>query len=935
MDVHMSGMPASAASSSSSLPIHRLRFLPVSPSAPTALALSPEPVAATGRSLLAIGRQNGSIDLCTWVAGHHGAVAKGWLPQTTLLPSGTSPKKIESLAFAITSGEDYGPNKLRLFSVSGGSMLTEHYLPAEYGPSARFAQRSASRKSPIEIPGTARILSSQGGVIWCMSVSPLARYVALGCEDGHIRMIDIRDNRFEHLSHTNAAKAGVGECVAKTDMAKTRIVSLAWGPPNKKQKTLTPAQKARTTAAAQTTSDSDSDSDEEEDDWTESFLLAGTTSSLALIYALPTGRVSQKLLLPKARNEQTIVWSVTVLPDKTLVTGDSLGFVTLYDAKSRVPLSDGRFQVHDKGADILCLTVGSDGKTLYSGSVDQKVSEFALLGKKWVHTATRRLHAHDVKAVVVDPPLSPIRTQRSTITPILISASADFNLVLTPAAPPSEGSIIKSKGKKAGKTGEAAQSPSSNPVSSNAFVTFASTTQRRMPYVPAASAGSSLAGSGVGDVSLCSARGWAVLRTEKAIEIWEVQKEAAPVEAAMPPAQPSAPYRCLLQMELTKRRSRLVSHSVSPDGQLLAVSDLYETKLYSLKVSLGELQPRKIKSFSTIFGARQEAPASSAMTFTADGRLAFASWPTGSVYIVSVSATADCSIVKAWSASNAVQGRRAVTGRGAAKANGQVNGHSNGQSAASSGSESDSDEEDQGNKSMSRIDHLVVTPDLQFLICTAGQHIFSYNLDVLSPHPRLLPSLPCRPVGIACHPNNADVAAVALQDGSIRIVHLEEGASSEQPKWKSLAKAIANKVASVRDGPSGIKWVNSPAGAILVLHGATWLLTARENPNVPLQGDSSVAGVNGAAGTRRRTRLAVELTSSSEDDRQGRDGAEADSPWWTIRSTFRYQPLVHVGPLRPMGSETSEEGLAIIERPFFELARDLGGAWKRQRKFGQ
>lgn len=117
---------------SASLSTHRLRFLPFTPSAPTSLALSPNPIGSTGRSLLAIGRQNGSIDLCVWVDGADGSVAKGWINHTTLIFTGTTPKKIESLAFAQTSSENYGPDRLRLFSISGGSVLTEHFLPEEF-----------------------------------------------------------------------------------------------------------------------------------------------------------------------------------------------------------------------------------------------------------------------------------------------------------------------------------------------------------------------------------------------------------------------------------------------------------------------------------------------------------------------------------------------------------------------------------------------------------------------------------------------------------------------------------------------------------------------------------------------------------------------------------------------------------------------------------
>lgn len=934
---------------SAALSIHRMRFLPFTPSAPTALALSPNPVGSTGRSLLAIGRQNGNIDLCTWVAGAEGSVPKGWVTHTTLISTGATSKKIESLAFAQTSSENYGPDRLRLFSISGGTLVTEHFLPEEFTfPGKVFShQRSAGN----HVLGSTRTLPSQGGVIWCMASSPLSRYIALGCEDGHVRIVDIREGRFEHLAISNAAKAGVGEAATRSDRAKTRIVSVAWGPPQHKQKQAKP-KPYKTAARAASDSDSDSDSDDDDDDWSESYFIAGTTSSVALLFALSTGRLTQRLMLPKARSEQTIVWSVAVLPDHTLVTGDSLGFVTFYDAATKVPLPEGRFQVHDKGADVLCLTVGPDGKTIYSGSVDQKVSEFVMLNKKWIHTATRRLHAHDVKAVVVDPPLSPTKgsIDLKGIVPVLISASADFNIVLTPASPPSEINVRTHKVSRRKKSHlEAIADSAQNPISSNPLTTFSSTTQRRIPYVPQSNAGSALAGSGAGTLRVCSQRGWLVLRTDSAVEIWEIQAQTEHQNEgpAAGPNQNAAPYRQLLRMDMAKRKSKLISHAISSDGQFLAISDLSETKVFSLRVSLGELEPKLIKSFKTALQDTDAPPASSGMCFTPDGRLILSTWPDGIIYVVALDTKSACKIVKKWNIAQATNGKRAITGRLASqsKTNGaKKNGQGEDDDDVSSGSEEDEDDDEDSTSSAKsnqhRIDHLIVTPDSQYLVCCASNHIWTYNLDVLSPHPRLLPSLPCRPVGIACHPTEPGVAAAALQDGSLRILQWDEGLTSHaRAKWDALASGVMAKIANVRDHPSGITWLSSAYGPLLVVHGATWLLTIREKEG------SDVGSASGGVGhNKRRSRGMVQEEAEEKSAHANANAAtseEPESPYWTIKLTFRYQPLVHVAGIRPVGGQQGNgatanfPSLALVERPFFELAGSLDGAWKRERRYGQ
>ncbi|CAO1617711.1 unnamed protein product [Sympodiomycopsis kandeliae] len=943
-----------------SLSIHRLRFLPFSPSAPTSLALSPHPVGATGRSLLAIGRQNGNIDLCTWVAGVEGSVAKGWVNQTTLVSRSGTSKKIESLSFAQTTGENYGPDRLRLFSISGGSVLTEHTLPYEFTFPGKVFSHQAKFEASQQVVGTTRTLTSGGGVIWCMAVSPLSRYIAVGCEDGHVRIIDIRQGRFEHLALSNAAKGGVGEAVPRMDRAKTRIVSLAWGASLEKPRQQKSQPFRRASKPNQSdSSDSDSD-DDEEDNWTESYILAGTTSSSALLFTLSTGRLNQKLLLPKARNEQTIVWSVTVLPDQTLVTGDSLGFVTFYDAATKVPLPEGRFQVHDKGADVLCLTVGSDGKTVYSGSVDQKVSEFALLGKKWAHTATRRLHAHDVKAVVIDPPRGPKTKGPGKLdgnVPVLVSASADFNIVLTPASPPSEinARLHRRKQDRNGKgVASAIENADQNPVSSNPMTTFGSTTQRRIPYVPASNAGSAFAGNGAGSIRVCAARGWIVMRSEKAIEIWEVQNQAAQPLNQGPlagPSQNAAPYRRLLQMVMGKERSRLISHAISADGQYLAISDMSETRVFSLRVSLGELTPKIVKTFSRLL-VTTPVPPSSAMTFTPDGRLIMAGWPNMTVRVVIINPEGLCQVIKNWTIGTGITGKRAVAGRGASRsadAGHASNGSSkNGQEEEVEVDEDEDEDEEDGYSSdgltrtemthkndaviekecreanKHRIDHLVVSADSQYLLCSSNSHIWTYNLDLMPKYAKLLPSLSSKPVGLAFHPANSNIAATALQDGSVKIFQLEEEGGNSNERWNSLSSEIQAKISGVRDHPTGITWMNnSSTGPLLVINGSTWLLTARENPN-------STFSHGATTGTKRRTRNSIHVAE------------EEASSNWIIKLTFRYQPLVYVASLDPVnvnsegqGEETTTTSLAVIERPFFELAGNLKGVWKREKRYGQ
>ncbi len=142
--------------SASSVAIHRVRFVNWSPSTVTALAVSPA-FSGAARGLLAIGRHNGNIELCTWVGPRAAqksefddrsfqSDAAGWAVHTVL--PGQVNSKIEHLCFANPPTQDATqPRRLRLFSISGGSIVTEHFIPC-ISPSSVRAQLPAPTTTP-------------------------------------------------------------------------------------------------------------------------------------------------------------------------------------------------------------------------------------------------------------------------------------------------------------------------------------------------------------------------------------------------------------------------------------------------------------------------------------------------------------------------------------------------------------------------------------------------------------------------------------------------------------------------------------------------------------------------------------------------------------------------------------------------------------------
>ena len=922
--------------------LHRVRFVDWAPSAVTSIAFLPVQ-ASSSRSLMAVGHENGNIDLCVWVQDDDlpssslrksetttPVLPKGWLVDTTLV--GAIPSKIDTLAFVLTASDTLSVLP-RLFSTSGGSIVTEHFLPPHLLQTLRdgghttyssLAAQSLSMQAS-KLAGTTRTISSQGGSIWCMAASPMGRYLAIGCEDGHVRIVDVQDGRFELLAGSKSARrmgdGSIGGVVGTLDRAKTRVVSLAWGPPRRR---------AGVARSSELDGRSDSDSeDEDNDDWEESFILGGTTHSSALIWSLSTGRVENKLLVDKSRNEQTIVWSVALLSDGTLILGDSLGHVSFFDAKSRTLISGGRFANHGKGADVLTICVGPDEKSVYSAGLDQKVVEYALVEQgqqaKWISTASRRLHAHDIRALAIDPPAQLHRRPGGGIdrVPILVSGGSDFNLVFTPSSPPSQLARLAVSNKKKAVKGSAmrqaiARFDDVNPISTSPLTTFADTIQRRVSFVPPTGRGSALGGGGV--VRICPSQKWLLLRREKSLGIWQLP-ETGGEAVANDDVAPS--WTKVLEMQV-KLRSNIVCAEISNDARYIAVSDVYETKLYEMELVGQEVVPRKVKSFAHAFAGKglQACPGSSAIAFSPESsRIILASYPGSFLHVVELprrNGEGGCKVVKSFDDHRKRSVGRAVAGR-KDPSRPSSNGHS-GNGATNGIRNSDtsdySDDGDDGEKAeakgdrnaYTRIDLLHISPDGQYLVSIdSSKRINSYSLDTLHYY-RPLPSPSQLPTSVAFDLSNPSRLCLVLPTNQIIVYDLEERHQEARSSQDiAMERAVMEKIVTIRESAIGATWLTSSQ---LLLWGSTWICVAKRMP--------------ADAGT------AVKATKRSRGQGEGEATGEDQQRQWNVSLTFKYQPLLHVGLLPASsrrGVQDDADELVVVERPYYDIARSLPPTW--------
>jgi U3 small nucleolar RNA-associated protein 4 len=197
--------------------IHRCRFLPAQPSAINHLAATP---ANYPNPLVSVCRANGDLEIwSTSLQPLPLALDVNFsLPQDASVNwhcihtiPGRENSTIEAVAFAVScdtvdsdSDDDGAPRSYRqnatitprLFSASLDGQLIEYDLQT--------------------MQSLVRSDAYGGGAIWCLAVSASQEYLAVGCEDGCIRMFDIR------------GPAGSLEFVRAFDKQKGRIVCLAW-----------------------------------------------------------------------------------------------------------------------------------------------------------------------------------------------------------------------------------------------------------------------------------------------------------------------------------------------------------------------------------------------------------------------------------------------------------------------------------------------------------------------------------------------------------------------------------------------------------------------------------------------------------------------------------------------------------------------------------
>lgn len=251
------------------------------------------------------------------------------------------------------------------------------------------------------------IRDTYGGTAWSLHPCPRAPTLAVGCEDGVVRLFKYELGSQESAnailgggsyledapsSSGSKSNSGVLEYSRSMPTSGSRILCLAYHP-------------------------------------TEKTIFVGCSDGSVRCMDEDTGRVLFRMLGDVLRGSvSTLIWSLLVLPDSTVITGDSRGQVQVWDGAAGVLMDS--FRQHT--ADVLTLAASPDGNAVFAAGVDGKViclqkssgaeaatlaaggtpnrtrgrtNSLSLAGtaaeNTWVYVHAHRAHSHDVLALAV------------------------------------------------------------------------------------------------------------------------------------------------------------------------------------------------------------------------------------------------------------------------------------------------------------------------------------------------------------------------------------------------------------------------------------------------------------------------------------------------------------------------------------------------------
>lgn len=190
-----------------------------------------------------------------------------------------------------------------------------------------------------------------GGAGWCMDIHQKTRKLVVGTELGYLNLYEITDEAVEYIK--------------VFDKQDGRILCLKF-------------------------------------EHNGIFIVSGSVDTIR-IWSIDSGHAVHKMNIARSHtNTETVVWTLVITDDFTIITGDSRGYITFWDGKSGSQIES--YQSHVASVLTLCLT--DNQKTVYCAGIDPVIMSYEKIvvkegTKKWVKSTQRKIHDHDVRNLLV------------------------------------------------------------------------------------------------------------------------------------------------------------------------------------------------------------------------------------------------------------------------------------------------------------------------------------------------------------------------------------------------------------------------------------------------------------------------------------------------------------------------------------------------------
>ena len=273
------------------------------------------------------------------------------------------------------------------------------------------------------------VIGSGGGGVFCLATMSSRRKAsgsgcfAAGCEDGTVKIYTACGE------DGGATASGKPELVATLPSAGGAVLSLAWVPGHG-------GDMGGSVIFAGV-----ADGTIRRYDCATATVAGPISTGTVLVPSGRTGSVSHRwkstlrmTVENRGLREATKVWALEALSDGTVLSGDSLGHVQIWDGRSGTLTQT--FEHNENGADVLCLAVSEDEDRCFASGVDASVRCFQRRraaaadaldpspARTWIGAASHRKHTHDVRALAVCRK----RTGEGRSLELVVSGSDDARL---------------------------------------------------------------------------------------------------------------------------------------------------------------------------------------------------------------------------------------------------------------------------------------------------------------------------------------------------------------------------------------------------------------------------------------------------------------------------------------------------------------------------